>query len=366
METRKHSRATYVARIAVFSLVSMAFGVCVSGCRNLRAHVEDRPTEHAGMYRGTRDCSGWIWAAFAPASGGYIYGKIFAIALLPFSLLDWPFEVVADTITFPYDFCVWAISDYDVKLQRDREGDAGTNKGSDPTLVQNPIPLFVKRIGRKVPTGWSKDIFPKGSDTLRFDFMKGDFLPPVGNGVVADVEFVRLPHQDFGEGVNAGGYKGKSYRNSMEVRFTGEDNGIVEVARPSSSARLKVRTAPETGFNPRHLCWHGRDKHLKYESNRDEGKCFCFRIRTRRNERGEIVEGYYGKIYGEIFFCGEHKEDKTYIPVASVSMLYYLNPNNLDRNLEWNKQNLCEDPIYPIPPKSRRQEYKSFNREQAP
>ncbi len=232
--------------------------------------------------------------------------------------------------------------------------------------VENPIPLFVKRIGRKVPTGWSKDIFPEGSDTLRFDFMKGDFLPPVGNGVVADVEFIRLPHQDFGEGVNAGGYKGNSYRNSMEVRFTGEDNGIVEVARPSSSARLKVRTAPETGFNPRHLCWHGRDKHLKYESNRDEGKCFCFRIRTRRNERGEIVEGYYGKIYGEIFFCGEHKEDKTYIPVASVSMLYYLNPNNLDRNLEWNKQNLCEDPIYPIPQRSRRQEYKSFNREQMP
>ncbi len=31
------------------------------------------------------------------------------IALLPFSLADWPFEVVADTITFPYDFAVWAL-----------------------------------------------------------------------------------------------------------------------------------------------------------------------------------------------------------------------------------------------------------------
>lgn len=47
-------------------------------------------------------------------------------------------------------------------------------------------------------------------------------------------------------------------------------------------------------------------------------------------------------------------------------MLYYLNPSNLDRNLEWNKQNLCEDPLYPRPEKRRRQEYESFNREQKP
>ena len=47
-------------------------------------------------------------------------------------------------------------------------------------------------------------------------------------------------------------------------------------------------------------------------------------------------------------------------------MLYYLNPCNLDRNLEWNKQNLCEDPLYPRPEKRRRQEYESFNREQKP
>lgn len=232
--------------------------------------------------------------------------------------------------------------------------------------IENPIPLFVKRVGRKVPSGWSKDIFPKGSDILRFDIMKGDFLPPVGNGVVADVEFTRLPRQDFGEGVNEGGYKGNSYRDSMEVRFTGNDNGVVEVARPSSSARLKVRTAPESGFKPRYLCWLSRDKHLKYETHRDEERCLCFRIRTRRNERGEIVEGYYGKIYGDIFFCGEHKDGKSYIPVASVGMLYYLNPSNLDRNLEWNNQNLCEDPLYPRPEKRRQQEYESFNRNQKP
>ena len=43
---------------------------------------------------------------------------------------------------------------------------------------------------------------------------------------------------------------------------------------------------------------------------------------------------------------------------------YYLNPSNLDRNLEWNKQNLCEDPLYPRPEKHSRQECESFNREQ--
>ena len=55
-----------------------------------------------------------------------------------------------------------------------------------------------------------------------------------------------------------------------------------------------------------------------------------------------------------------------FVAVASVEFTYYLNPIKLDRNLEWNEQNLCKEPIYPRPEKRRRQKYESFNRNQKP
>lgn len=225
--------------------------------------------------------------------------------------------------------------------------------------VENPIPLFVKKIGQYYG---AEDLFSKTDGVLMFDFMKGDWLPPIGNGKVADVEFERLPREDLGEGVNGGGDKGRSYRDSMLVRFQGSDNGLVEM-ETQRNARLKIRTSPDEGFVSEVKCWHGKGKDLQLEKSYDKDRCYCFRIRTRRNEKGEIVKAYYGKIYGDIKLLSK---GTPYVPVASLRFTYYLNPNNLDRNLEWNKQNLCADPIYPIPQRSRRMEYESFNREQMP
>lgn len=209
--------------------------------------------------------------------------------------------------------------------------------------IVHPVPLFVKQVGMMFSTGNAKDIFPPGSDTLRFDMMKGEYLPPVGNGVVADIEFTRLPRQDFGEGVNGGGVKGMSYRDSMRVRFLGGGNGLIEM-HPPEGAALKIRTAPESGYVQDYLCWRGRDKALRREGHYDKRRCFCFRIRARRNDKGEIVEAYYGKIYGDITFNGGHTLAGSHVPVSSVNMRYYLNPASLDRNLEWNRANLCPDP----------------------
>ncbi len=209
--------------------------------------------------------------------------------------------------------------------------------------VEHPIPLFVKQIGMYEPINQARDIFPAGSDTLRFDMAKGEFLPPVGNGEVADVEFVRLPRQDFGEGVNGAGIKGNSYRDTMKVRFLGEGNGLVEVTPPSGAA-LNIRQAADTGFIAEYTCMKGRDKELRRETHYKKDRCFCFRIRTRRNDKGEIVEAYYGKIYGDISFCGEYPRGRPCVPVSSVNMRYYLNPTSMDRNLEWSRVNLCPTP----------------------
>ena len=209
--------------------------------------------------------------------------------------------------------------------------------------VEHPIPLFVKRVAKVTRGVFTADIFPKGEDTLRYDLLMGDWLAPVGTGRVADVTFTRHPREDLGEGVNGADVRGPSYRDSMTVRFPGEGNGLVEL-HPPPSYRLRIRTAPEDGYRSEYLCWRGTNRKLEDDSNYDENRCFCFRIRTRRDDRGRIVGAYYGKIYGDITFAYQFRPE--FVPVASVCMSYYLNPTPLDRNLEWDrKTNLGPDRV---------------------
>ena len=206
--------------------------------------------------------------------------------------------------------------------------------------VERPIPLFVKRVAKVTRGVFTADIFPKGEDTLRYDLLMGDWLAPVGTGRVADVTFTRHPREDLGEGVNGADVRGPSYRDSMTVRFPGEGNGLVEL-HPPPSYRLRIRTAPEDGYRSEYLCWRGTNRKLEDDGNYDENRCFCFRIRTRRDDRGRIVEAYYGKIYGDILMYTGYN-----FIVCGVKFLYYLNPTPLDRNLEWDrKTNLGPDRV---------------------
>ena len=205
--------------------------------------------------------------------------------------------------------------------------------------VERPIPLFVKACKLDV----KREIADVNGGRFALDLMSGDWLPPFGEGKVADIEFARLPHEDLGSGMNDSDVRGTSFRDSMAVRFPGEGNGLVE-SNPAPNLRLRIRTAPEDGYRPDYLCWTGRNRKLEYVGSYDENRCFCFRIRTRRDDRGRIVEAYYGKIYGDITFVYQFRPE--FVPVASVCMSYYLNPTPLDRNLEWDrKTNLGPDRV---------------------
>ena len=58
------------------------------------------------------------------------------------------------------------------------------------------------------------------------------------------------------------------------------------------------------------------------------------------DDKGNLKEAYYGKIYGDFEIDGDEKRG-----VTRISFMYYLNPTSLDRNLEWDmKNNLCIDP----------------------
>lgn len=208
--------------------------------------------------------------------------------------------------------------------------------------VGNPIPLCARRVKR-----WNENgLYPAGTNTLAYDLMRGDWLPPLGKGEHADVELVHR-RIDKGEGHLYEWEKfEKIWRDEVLIRFTGEENGLVEyVSDPSETLRL--RTAPESGYRPQRLVWADMDARLKRHSSDDPNLTFAFRIRTRRNGRGEIVEAFYGKIYRNPKLLGGGG-----YPLNGFEMAYYLNPASLDRNLEWDRKNngfKGECPPYRLP-----------------
>ena len=208
--------------------------------------------------------------------------------------------------------------------------------------VEHPIPLFVKQLFCRASDSVSSNYFDICKGKMEFDLMKGSFLPPIGRGEYADIVFTRLEREDLGIGTTfKGSITAPAYRDSMSIRFTGEDNGLVEV--PSEkTAGIKIRTAPENGYTPDYLVAKGRDKNVKYFSSSNPDRNFAFRIRTKKDKNGKIVSAYYGKIYGDIVIKKPYGVEEL---VAAPSFMYYLNPKPLDRNLEWDmKNNLCPNP----------------------
>ena len=78
----------------------------------------------------------------------------------------------------------------------------------------------------------------------------------------------------------------------------------------------------------------------RYYDEYDKSRCYCFRVRSKFDDKGNLVDAYYGKVYGD-FKIHAHIN----IGLDIVKFLYYLNPTPNDRNLEWDmKNNLCPNP----------------------
>ena len=196
--------------------------------------------------------------------------------------------------------------------------------------VKSPIPLFVN----DVSVSKTKGIFGD-ENAVRYDLMKGDWLPPNGAGEIADVEFVRHATEELGLGTNGVGIVDMRLRDRMTVRFLGEECGIVAV-KPFADSGLKWRTAPESGYKREHICERTTPEDLQVKTNWRGDQCHCFRIRVKKDPNGDIVDAYYGKIYGGIGFFLEREPIRR---VSGMDFTYYLNPTSLDRNLEHDQKN---------------------------
>lgn len=203
--------------------------------------------------------------------------------------------------------------------------------------------ITLQKIGKKIPL-FVKEARPKRNQDLTtapdrkfgYDLVKGDWMPPFGKGEHVDIDFKLLPRENFGMGMGPSGIPDPAFRDTVQVKFVGKDNGIVKVT-PPPGAVLKVRTAPKGGYLSKFNIWFGQTKTMQDDTNIDKEACHAFRVRTIRNAKGEIVSALFGKIYGDFRFTYKY----SLIPTG-VSFTYYLNLTPNDRNLEWDmKHNLC-------------------------
>ena len=207
--------------------------------------------------------------------------------------------------------------------------------------VGHTVPLFVKRIGRKL----GSDAIMANGESFAYDLVKGAFLPPFGEGQTADVVFSRSPQEYLGEGNNGNGYVAPRYKNTLLMTFQGDEaNGILESPMPDAQTYCWIRRAPEEGYCREISFSEATSSDLQRIEGLDAKKCYCFRIRTNRDERGNIKSSLYGKIYGDPSFFLEGS-DRWKQKICGISLLYYLNPTPNDRSLEWDrKNNFCDKP----------------------
>jgi len=195
--------------------------------------------------------------------------------------------------------------------------------------VVNPIPMYAKIVETKIPTT---------NEMFGFDLVKGDWVQPVGAGIVADFVF---------------SIKGfwRNYRDNdsvLELRFSNHADGAVPIDDSeitASSVLVLPRYAHEAGYKDG-LTWR-RARSISEKGSGDEiiddpigrGNYF-FRIRSETNDIGIITNAYYGKIRGSFEFVGAADAGNG----SWLNFTYYLNPTPNDRNMEFDpKKNLFKN-----------------------
>jgi len=188
--------------------------------------------------------------------------------------------------------------------------------------IVNPIPLYTKTVVLDKSSRIAEFGKPIG-----FDLLKADWVKPYGNGEEADLVFTinvklgGMTREKFGHQI---------HDSSFHVGFSNDGDGIQSVyAEPNKGSVLRLpRLAPEQGYETNLLRRAYRRKDSAHRERRDDQNYF-FRVRTKKDEEGNIASALYGKIHGEFDW------DWT----GYLRFSYYLNPTPNDRNLEFDGKN---------------------------
>lgn len=211
--------------------------------------------------------------------------------------------------------------------------------------VKNPIPMIARKDLRILT--------PDLGVSYGFDLEMGDSLPPLGNGKHADIEFILTgTREDLGDG-------NKEHVDfQMEIKCPNPDDGFVQFSIEDSkefnkgSALPSAHECPKEGYSNKLLREYKNDKdggmveayRIKHEI---ANQCAYFRVRTERDEDGNIVSAHYGKLYGPLEIRPALKLYGHYTGDAQGGFFIhhlYFNPTPNDRNVEFDpSRNLLPD-----------------------
>lgn len=180
---------------------------------------------------------------------------------------------------------------------------------------RKPIPMYVRRINSGMPTR---------SVPVGFDFKAGDWVAPYGKGVSSDMllTYSEAPETNTWE------------RYDFSISFTNRCDGAYVRRKDGFSAFASDYEAPDNGYRGElSYVYERTDTKIIQEKRLAQDEVMVFRVRSKIDEKGNVVEANYGKIYGEFDFA--------HGPKKLVIFSYYLNPTPNDRNLEFDgKTNL--------------------------
>lgn len=175
---------------------------------------------------------------------------------------------------------------------------------------KNPIPMHAKRIHIDIP---------QQNNPIGFDMEKGDWVPPHGEGSVADVYInYSLTQKDLWTG-----------DERFEISNTNLMCGLQELNADMFSGFKSIYHAPLTGYveSLKYVLNRTKTKIIEEKKLRDSSY-IVFRSRAVVDEEGELERANYGKIYPPIRHGRLHGKDR-------MVLIYYFNPTPNDRNLEF-------------------------------
>ncbi len=194
--------------------------------------------------------------------------------------------------------------------------------------VLNPIPMHVQFVTVKnsgINWDFQNKCFMYTNTISGYDLVVGDYLPPLGNGRIADLSFhweltnIQIPP---GESCSPS----CRYDTRFEIALTNCVDGIMKGTYESTDEGESVSelrsdySAPESGYERNVTYWTSHDNQGKRITNDDGTKLYYFRIRTETNLVGNVTNALYGKIY----FHGSYRRQ----------FQCYLNTTINDRNVE--------------------------------
>jgi len=199
----------------------------------------------------------------------------------------------------------------------------------------NPIPLYGYNMQRLSTRNWFE--LPVLNHFVGYDLVARDWVVPHGQGTHRDFLFKLEKHRIVDKG---------DFYVTLTLKFSKEGDGIQShFSSPNSGSQFRLpHNAPTMGYESELVINRKRSKDdeilkLIDVSNRDDQNYF-FRVRTEKDEKGNIVRALYGKIHGGFDLARFVKKGAT----GRIRFSYYLNPTPNDTNLEFDtRKNLFTD-----------------------